>query len=65
MVPVLQAALRGYYGALLRTGLIRLGDRQSDRRFSSYNDPIGRFSPRLRRAGPIGPWRLPAPRGWR
>jgi hypothetical protein len=37
------AALRRYYGALLAAGLVRLGDRQNDRRFSSYADPVGRF----------------------
>jgi hypothetical protein len=37
------SALRRYYGALLDAGLVRLGDRQNDRRFSSYNDPVGRF----------------------
>ncbi|HKE15729.1 MAG TPA: hypothetical protein VKB80_12725 [Kofleriaceae bacterium] len=36
-------ALREYYGALLAAGLVRLGDRQNPRRFSSYNDPVGRF----------------------
>ncbi len=36
-------ALRAYYGALLAADLIRLGDRQNQGRFSSYNDPVGRF----------------------
>ena len=36
-------ALRGYYRALLDDGLVHLGDRQSDRRHSSYNDPVGRY----------------------
>ncbi|HTE51446.1 MAG TPA: hypothetical protein VK698_11420 [Kofleriaceae bacterium] len=41
--PAELAALRRYYAALLADGLVRLGDRQSDRRYSSYNDPVGRF----------------------
>lgn len=37
------AALRRYYGALLAADLIELGDHQSARRYSAYNDPVGRF----------------------
>jgi hypothetical protein len=37
------AALRRYYAALLAAGLVQLGDRQNAERYSSYNDPIGRF----------------------
>jgi hypothetical protein len=37
------AALRRYYAALLAGGLIQLGDRQNAARFSTYNDPVGRF----------------------
>jgi len=36
-------ALRAYYAALLEAGLVRLGDSQTERRFSSYNDAVGRF----------------------
>jgi hypothetical protein len=37
------AALRRYYRHLIRTGAILLGDRQSARRYVSYNDPVARF----------------------
>jgi hypothetical protein len=37
------AALRRYYGSLLAAGLIPFGDRQNAARFSTYNDPVGRF----------------------
>ncbi len=37
------AALRRYYRYLIRTGAIRLGDRQSPRRYAAYNDPVARF----------------------
>ena len=37
------AALRRYYAALLAAGLLPLGDRQTAARYSSYNDPVGRF----------------------
>ena len=37
------AALRRYYRYLIRTGAIRLGDRQSPRRQVAYNDPVARF----------------------
>lgn len=37
------AALRRYYRYLIRTGAIRLGDRQSSRRYVAYNDPVARF----------------------
>jgi hypothetical protein len=37
------AALRHYYAALLAAGLLPFGDRQNAARFSSYNDPVGRF----------------------
>jgi hypothetical protein len=37
------AALRRYYRHQLRTGMLRLGDSQSPRRYISYNDPVARF----------------------
>jgi hypothetical protein len=37
------AALRRYYAALLAADLLPLGDYQTAARFSSYNDPVGRF----------------------
>lgn len=37
------AAVRRYYAALLAADLVPFGDRQNARRFSSYNDPVGRF----------------------
>jgi len=41
--PFHVAALRRYYRRLIRTGQIRLGDRQSPRRYAAYNDPVARF----------------------
>jgi len=41
--PFHVAALRRYYRYLIRTGAIRLGDRQSPRRYVAYNDPVARF----------------------
>jgi len=37
------AALRRYYRYLIRTGAVRLGDGQSDRRYVAYNEPVARF----------------------
>jgi hypothetical protein len=37
------AALRRYYRHLIRTGAIRLGDKQSPRRYVAYNEPVARF----------------------
>jgi hypothetical protein len=37
------AALRRYYRYLIRTGAVRLGDRQSARRYIAYNEPVARF----------------------
>jgi hypothetical protein len=37
------ASLRRYYRHLIRTGAIRLGDRQSSRRYVAYNEPAARF----------------------
>ncbi|HSR95496.1 MAG TPA: hypothetical protein VLM79_00445 [Kofleriaceae bacterium] len=37
------AALRRYYASLLAAGLVPFGDRQNAARFSTYNDPVGRF----------------------
>jgi len=37
------AALRRYYRYRIRTGAIRLGDRQSARRYAAYNEPVARF----------------------
>jgi hypothetical protein len=37
------AAMRRYYRYLIRTGVIRLGDRQSPRRYAAYNEPVARF----------------------
>lgn len=37
------AALRRYYRYLIRTGAIRLGDRQSRRRYVAYNEPVAHF----------------------
>jgi hypothetical protein len=50
--PAELRALRRYYAALLAGRLVRLGDLQSSLRFSSYNDPIGRFV-HYRLAGPM------------
>ena len=41
--PFHVAALRRYYRYMIRTGAIRLGDRQSPRRYVAYNDPVARF----------------------
>jgi len=41
--PFHVAALRRYYRFMIRTGAIRLGDRQSPRRYVSYNDAVARF----------------------
>jgi hypothetical protein len=41
--PAELAALRRYYAALLGAGLVPFGDRQNARRYSAYNDPVGRF----------------------
>ena len=37
------AALRRYYRYQIRTGAIRLGDRQSARRYAAYKEPVARF----------------------
>jgi hypothetical protein len=37
------AALRRYYRYLIRSGAIRLGDKQSPRRYVAYNEPVARF----------------------
>jgi hypothetical protein len=41
--PFHVAALRRYYRYLIRTGAVRLGDRQSPRRYIAYNEPVARF----------------------
>ena len=41
--PFELTALREYYRCLLEAGLIRLGDRQVNRRYSLYNETISRF----------------------
>ncbi len=41
--PFHVAALRRYYRYLIRTGLIRLGDGQSSRRYVAHNEPVARF----------------------
>jgi len=41
--PFHVAALRRYYRFMIRTGAIRLGDRQSPRRYVAYNDSVARF----------------------
>jgi hypothetical protein len=41
--PFHVAALRRYYRYLIRTGAIRLGDKQSPRRYVAYNEPVARF----------------------
>jgi hypothetical protein len=41
--PFHVAALRRYYRYLIRTGGVRLGDRQSPRRYIAYNEPVARF----------------------
>jgi hypothetical protein len=37
------AALRRYYRYLIRTGVVRLGDRQSPRRYAAYKESVARF----------------------
>jgi hypothetical protein len=37
------AALRRYYRCLIRSGAIRLGDRQSPLRYVAYKEPVARF----------------------
>jgi hypothetical protein len=37
------AALRRYYRYLIRSGLVKLGDGQSPRRYAAYNEPVARF----------------------
>jgi hypothetical protein len=41
--PFHVAALRRYYRYLIRAGAIRLGDKQSPRRYVAYNEPVARF----------------------
>lgn len=41
--PYHVAALRRYYRYLIRSGEFRLGDKQSDRRYVAYNEPVARF----------------------
>ena len=41
--PLHIAALRRYYRYLIRSGAIRLGDNQSQRRYVAHNDPVARF----------------------
>ena len=41
--PFHVAALRRYYRYLIRTGVVRLGDPQSPRRYVTYNEPVARF----------------------
>lgn len=41
--PFHVAALRRYYRYLIRTGAVRLGDRQSPRRYIAYNEPVAGF----------------------
>jgi len=41
--PFHVAALRRYYRYMIRAGAIPLGDRQSNRRYVAYNDPVARF----------------------
>jgi hypothetical protein len=41
--PFHVAALRRYYRQLVRTGVAKLGDRQSDRRYVAYNEPVARY----------------------
>lgn len=41
--PFHVAALRRYYRQRIRSGALKLGDRQSTRRYVSYNDPVARF----------------------
>jgi len=41
--PFHVAALRRYYRYLIRSGAIRLGDRQTERRYVAHNEPVARF----------------------
>jgi hypothetical protein len=41
--PFHVAALRRYYRHQIRSGVIRLGDGQSPRRYVAYNEPVARF----------------------
>jgi hypothetical protein len=41
--PFHVAALRRYYRYLIRTGALELGDKQSQRRYVAYNEPVARF----------------------
>lgn len=41
--PFHVAALRRYYRYQIRTGAMRLGDRQSPLRYGAYNEPVARF----------------------
>jgi hypothetical protein len=41
--PFHLAALRRYYRHLIRAGAIRLGDKQSPRRYVAYNEPVACF----------------------
>lgn len=41
--PFHVAALRRYYRYLIRTGAIHLGDKQSERRYVAYNEPVAQF----------------------
>jgi hypothetical protein len=41
--PFHVAALRRYYRQQIRTGAIRLGDRQSSRRYIAHNEPVAKF----------------------
>lgn len=41
--PFHMAALRRYYRHQIRTGAIRLGDGQSDRRYAAHDEPVARF----------------------
>jgi hypothetical protein len=41
--PFQVAALRRYYRYQIRTGAMRLGDRQSPLRYGAYNEPVARF----------------------
>ena len=41
--PFHVATLRRYYRHLIRTGVAKLGDRQSERRYVAYNEPVARY----------------------
>jgi hypothetical protein len=41
--PFHVAALRRYYRYLIRTGALHLGDKQSQRRYIAYNEPVAQF----------------------